>query len=63
LSNNRCRAGAAPAESTTWQPERLPYNSSETLFAVLDVYRDVAAHSAAMNMAIDEALLDMSRFR
>ena len=31
---------------------------TKTLFAVLDVYRDVAAHSAAMNMAIDEALLE-----
>ena len=58
MSNNRCRAGAAPAESTIWQPERLPYNSADTLFTVLDVYRDVAAHSAAMNMAIDEALLE-----
>ena len=31
---------------------------TKKLFAVLDVYRDVAAHSAAMNMAIDEALLE-----
>src|SRR5437016_11611684 len=28
------------------------------LFAKLDVYRDHAAHSAAMNMATDEALLE-----
>ena len=28
------------------------------MFAALDVYHDAAAHSAAMNMAIDEALLD-----
>jgi lipoate-protein ligase A len=28
------------------------------LFAALDVYRDHIAHSAAMNMAIDEALLE-----
>ena len=28
------------------------------LFAALDVYHDGAAHSAAMNMAIDEALLE-----
>src|SRR6266446_5649682 len=31
------------------------------LFATLDVYRDTAAHSAAMNMAIDEALLETIR--
>jgi lipoyl(octanoyl) transferase len=29
-----------------------------SMFAALDVYRDDASHSAAMNMAIDEALLD-----
>ena len=28
------------------------------MFAALDVYRDDASHSAAMNMAIDEALLE-----
>jgi lipoate-protein ligase A len=28
------------------------------MFAALDVYHDAAAHSAAMNMAIDETLLD-----
>ena len=28
------------------------------MFAALDVYHDAAAHSAAMNMAIDEALLE-----
>ena len=28
------------------------------LFAVLEVYREAGAHSAAMNMAIDEALLE-----
>ncbi|MGA7275603.1 MAG: hypothetical protein WBX14_12220, partial [Candidatus Udaeobacter sp.] len=28
------------------------------IFAALNVYHDGAAHSAAMNMAIDEALLD-----
>jgi lipoate-protein ligase A len=28
------------------------------VFAVLDIYREAAAHSAAMNMAIDEALLE-----
>jgi lipoate-protein ligase A len=31
---------------------------TEKLFAVLDVYREAGAHSAAMNMAIDEALLE-----
>ena len=31
---------------------------TKKLFAVLDVYRDAGAHSAAMNMAIDEALLE-----
>jgi lipoate-protein ligase A len=29
-----------------------------SMFAALDVYRDDVSHSAAMNMAIDEALLD-----
>jgi lipoyl(octanoyl) transferase len=58
LSDSYCRAGTAPAELTTWQPERLPYYSPETLFAELNVYHDRGAHSAAMNMAIDEALLE-----
>src|SRR4029077_5322089 len=31
---------------------------TKKLFAVLDVYRDAGAYSAAMNMAIDEALLE-----
>jgi len=31
---------------------------TEKLFAVLDVYREAGARSAAMNMAIDEALLE-----
>jgi lipoyl(octanoyl) transferase len=31
---------------------------TKKLFAVLDVYREAGAHSAAMNMAIDEALLE-----
>jgi len=30
------------------------------LFAALDIYHDVAPHSAAMNMAIDEALLEQT---
>src|SRR6266567_987409 len=30
-------------------------------FAALDVYHDAAARSAAMNMAIDEALLEAAR--
>ena len=33
---------------------------TEQLFARLDIYYDVAMHSAAMNMAIDEALLEMT---
>jgi lipoate-protein ligase A len=36
----------------------LPCNPSETLFAALAVYHDSSPHSAAMNMAIDEALLE-----
>jgi len=40
----------------------VPRDSSRplgmTIFAMLDVYHDHALHSAAMNMAIDEALLD-----
>jgi lipoyl(octanoyl) transferase len=31
---------------------------TKKLFAVLDVYREAGAHSAAINMAIDEALLE-----
>ena len=31
---------------------------TKKVFAVLDVYREAAAHSAAINMAIDEALLE-----
>jgi lipoyl(octanoyl) transferase len=58
LNNSHCRARAAPAEPATWEPERLPYNSSEILFPALDVYHDDDAHSATMNMAIDEALLE-----
>jgi lipoate-protein ligase A len=58
LSNSCYEAGAAPAELTTWQPKRLPYNSPEPLFAELNVYHECGAHSAAMNMAIDEALLE-----
>jgi lipoyl(octanoyl) transferase len=33
----------------------------EKLFAALDLYREAGAHSAAMNMAIDEALLEYAR--
>lgn len=58
MNNSHCRARAAPAEPATWEPERLPYNSSEILFPALDVYHDDDAHSATMNMAIDEALLE-----
>jgi Lipoate-protein ligase A len=47
-----------PAKLATRQPKRLPYNPGEPLFAALDVYHDAAPHSAAMNMAIDEALLE-----
>ncbi len=34
---------------------------TEKLFEALDVYREADAHSAAMNMAIDEALLEYAR--
>jgi lipoyl(octanoyl) transferase len=37
----------------------LPYNS-RTIFATLNVYHDDTPHSAAMNMAIDEALLEQA---
>jgi lipoate-protein ligase A len=53
LKQSDCRAGASPAG----QSERLPYNS-RTIFATLDVYPDHATRSAAMNMAIDEALFE-----
>jgi lipoate-protein ligase A len=36
----------------------LPSFPGATLFAALDVYHDAAPHTAAMNMAIDEALLE-----
>jgi lipoate-protein ligase A len=36
----------------------LPCNPLETLFTALAVYHDSSPHSAAMNMAIDEALLE-----
>jgi len=52
-----CRAGASPAELQKQQPERLPYNS---FFTSLIVYHDLNSRSAAMNMAIDEALLEMA---
>src|SRR6184192_4575412 len=32
-----------------------------SMFAALNVYHDAAAHSAAMNMAIDEALLEAAK--
>ncbi len=32
-----------------------------SIFAALDVYHDIAPRSAAMNMAIDEALLESAR--
>jgi lipoate-protein ligase A len=35
---------------------------TEQLFARLDIYYDVATHPAAMNMAIDEALLETAVF-
>ena len=52
-----CRAGASPAELQKQQPERLPYNS---FFTSLIVYHDLNSRSSAMNMAIDEALLEMA---
>jgi lipoate-protein ligase A len=33
----------------------------ETLFATLEIYRDISSRSAAMNMAIDEALLETAK--
>jgi len=35
---------------------------AKRLFAILDVYHDAVPHSAAMNMAIDEALLEHAKF-
>ena len=55
MKQSDCRAGASPPG----QPERLPYNS-RTIFAALNVYHDHAPHFAAMNMAIDEALLEQA---
>ena len=37
-----------------------PADVTEKLFASLDVYHDVASRSAALNMAIDEALLEIA---
>jgi hypothetical protein len=34
---------------------------TQKLFALLDVYRETVTHTAAMNMAIDEALLERAR--
>jgi lipoyl(octanoyl) transferase len=53
-----CRAGGRrgdPAELQKQQPEGLSYNS---FFTSLIVYHDIDSRSAAMNMAIDEALLE-----
>jgi lipoyl(octanoyl) transferase len=50
------RAGASPADPETRQPGRLPCN---WLFASLILYHDIDSRSAAMNMAIDEALLEI----
>ena len=55
MKHNHYGAEASPAG----QPERLPYHS-EGIFAALHVYHDDTAHSAAMNMAIDEALLEQA---
>jgi lipoyl(octanoyl) transferase len=44
-----CRAGASPAKLQ---------ELSKELFAALDVYHDIDSRRAAMNMAIDEALLE-----
>ncbi|PYK07989.1 MAG: hypothetical protein DME65_15130 [Verrucomicrobia bacterium] len=57
MNNNCCNEGLAPAELARRQPKRSPYNSSETLFTALDVYYDDVPHSAGLNMAVDEALL------
>ena len=51
---------ASPSSRTALQP-RLRYappGMTEQLFARMDIYYDVATHSAPINMAIDEALLE-----
>jgi len=58
LSGNDCRTGASPAELGKRQPKRSPYKSSETTFDALIVYHDESPRIAAMNMAVDEALLE-----
>ncbi len=50
-----CRTGPPTGELQERQPERLPYSS---LFTSLLVYHDVDSRSGALNMAIDEALLE-----
>jgi lipoate-protein ligase A len=52
MAGGRC---GDPAELQKQQPKRLPYNS---FFASLDAYFDIDSRSAALNMAIDEALLE-----
>jgi hypothetical protein len=34
IARNNCRAGAPPATSVNWQPERSPYKSSLLDFAI-----------------------------
>ncbi|HEY4271129.1 MAG TPA: hypothetical protein VGM65_03920 [Candidatus Udaeobacter sp.] len=53
-------AGCQAAESAKLAdiPCFAPVEINEALFATLHVYLDDAAHSAAMNMAIDEGLLE-----
>jgi lipoyl(octanoyl) transferase len=60
LSDSICRPGAPPAEVVTGQPERLPYNA-KPLFAKLLICHDRIGRTAAMNMAVDEALLENAR--
>ncbi|HWY40748.1 MAG TPA: hypothetical protein VNX27_08130 [Chthoniobacterales bacterium] len=57
ISEAICGAGASPGELQDQQLERLPYNS---FFTSLIVYHDVDSRSAALNMAIDEALLEFA---
>jgi lipoyl(octanoyl) transferase len=51
---------ASPTSSAALQPRVrfAPLEMTNPLFAALEVYQDTTPHSAAMNMAIDEALLE-----
>src|SRR6266700_3025570 len=45
----------------TPQDSSTPLGMTGALFAALNVYHDTASRSAAMNMAIDEALLERAK--